>query len=157
MHVPLLAGVTYPNGELQRELLEQVYTEANINPGDVSYVEAHGTGTKAGDPEELNAITRVICDRRRPDAGPLLIGSVKSNMGHPEPASGLAGITKVALAMQHGVLPPNLHFNSPNPDIEALVDGRLKVGCTSSHSRISQFLGICRGNAASGLNMMVWG
>lgn len=107
--------------------MEQVYTEAKVNPADVTYVEAHGTGTKAGDPEELNALTRVFCDRRNAEAGPLLIGSVKSNMGHPEPASGLAGVTKVVLAMQHGLLPPNLHFNSPNTDIAALLDGRLKV------------------------------
>lgn len=104
-----------------------MYGEANINPSDVAYVEAHGTGTKAGDPEELNSITSVFCKNRPAEAGPLLIGSVKSNMGHPEPASGLCGVTKVLLAMQHGVIPPNLHFNSPNPDIPALLDGRLKV------------------------------
>ena len=93
----------------------------------MAYVEAHGTGTKAGDPEELNAITSVFCKDRAPEMGPLLIGSVKSNMGHPEPASGLCGVTKVLLAMQHRVIPPNLHFNTPNPDIPSLIDGRLKV------------------------------
>lgn len=117
-------GVTYPSGAVQKQLLDEVYGEANVNPSDVAYVEAHGTGTKAGDPEELNAITSVFCKNR---PAPLLIGSVKSNMGHPEPASGLCGVTKVLLAMQHGVIPPNLHFNSPNPDIPALLDGRLKV------------------------------
>ena len=117
-------GVTYPSGAVQKQLLDQVYDEAKINPSDVAYVEAHGTGTKAGDPEELNAITSVFCKNR---PGPLLIGSVKSNMGHPEPASGLCGVTKVLLAMQHGVIPPNLHFNSPNPNIPSLLDGRLKV------------------------------
>lgn len=121
-----IAGVTYPSGAIQKELLQQVYSEAKINPADVSYVEAHGTGTKAGDPEEANAITDVFCKGRSADS-PLLIGSVKSNMGHPEPASGLAGVTKVLLAMQNGVLPPNLHYKKPNPDIPALVDGRLKV------------------------------
>ena len=125
--VRILSGVTYPSGAVQKELLDQVYAEAKINPSEVAYVEAHGTGTKAGDPEELNAITSVFCDGRAPEMGPLLIGSVKSNMGHPEPASGLCGVTKVLLAMQHGVIPPNLHFNSPNPDIPALLDGRLKV------------------------------
>ena len=126
-----LLGVTYPSGALQKQLLDQVYQEANINPADVVYVEAHGTGTKAGDPEELNSLTSVFCDKRAPETGPLLIGSVKSNMGHPEPASGLCGVTKVLLAMQHGILPPNLHFNSPNPDIPGLLDGRLKVGDSS--------------------------
>lgn len=119
-------GVTYPSGAVQKELLLQVYSEAKVNPGDVSYIEAHGTGTKAGDPEEANAITDVFCASRTAD-NPLLIGSVKSNMGHPEPASGLAGVTKVLLAMQHGVLPGNLHYKKPNPDIPALIDGRLKV------------------------------
>lgn len=120
------SGVTYPSGAVQKELLLQVYSEAKVNPGDVSYVEAHGTGTKAGDPEEANAITDVFCASRTPE-NPLLIGSVKSNMGHPEPASGLAGVTKVLLAMQHGILPGNLHYKKPNPDIPALIDGRLKV------------------------------
>ena len=117
-------GVTYPSGAVQKQLLDLVYDEANIDPADVAYVEAHGTGTKAGDPEELNAIASVFCKNR---PGPLPIGSVKSNMGHPEPASGLCGVTKVLLAMQHGVIPPNLHFNSPNPNIPSLFDGRLKV------------------------------
>ena len=120
-------GVTYPSGAVQKELLDQVYAEAKINPAEVTYVEAHGTGTKAGDPEEVNSITDVFCNGRAPKMGPLLIGSVKSNMGHPEPASGLCGVTKVLLAMQHGVIPPNLHYNTPNPDMPALLDGRLKV------------------------------
>ena len=130
MHV-FFSGVTYPSGAVQRQLLDQVYAEARISPSEVTYVEAHGTGTKAGDPEELNAITNVFCNGRAPGKGPLLIGSVKSNMGHPEPASGLCGVTKVLLAMQNGVIPPNLHFNTPNPDIPALLDGRLKVMCHS--------------------------
>lgn len=104
-----------------------MYAEVNINPSEIAYVEAHGTGTKAGDPEELNAITSVFCKDRSAELGPVLIGSVKSNMGHPEPASGLCGVAKVLLAMQHGIIPPNLHFNSPNPDIPALLDGRIKV------------------------------
>ena len=127
LQCPSCTGVTYPSGAVQKQLLDQVYAEANLNPSDVVYVEAHGTGTKAGDPEELNAITSVFCDKRSLESGPLLVGSVKSNMGHPEPASGLCGVTKVLLAMQHGLLPPNLHFNTPNPDIPALLDGRLKV------------------------------
>lgn len=90
-------------------------------------MEAHGTGTKAGDKEELSAITSVFCNGRDHKMGPLLIGSVKSNMGHPEPTSGLCGVAKVLLAMQHKIIPPNLHFNTPNPNIPALLDGRLKV------------------------------
>ena len=71
---------------MQRELLEQVYSECGVNTADVAYVEAHGTGTKAGDPPELNAIADAFCVKQRRD--PLLIGSVKSNAGHTEPASG---------------------------------------------------------------------
>ena len=92
-----ILGVTYPSGAVQKQLLDQVYAEAKIDPTEVAYVEAHGTGTKAGDPEELNSITDVFCNGRAPEMGPLLIGSVKSNMGHPEPASGLCGVTKILL------------------------------------------------------------
>ena len=66
--------------------MEQVYAESGVDPAQVAYVEAHGTGTKAGDPQEVNSICEVFCKKGR--QGPLLIGSTKSNMGHPEPASG---------------------------------------------------------------------
>jgi len=65
----------------------EVYKEAGVSPSEVAYVEAHGTGTKAGDPQEVNTVTDVFCSNGR--KGPLLIGSTKSNMGHPEPASGM--------------------------------------------------------------------
>jgi len=81
----LLAGITFPSGEVQKQLLQDVYAQACVDPSSVAYVEAHGTGTKAGDPQEVNTITDVFCKGRQ---GPLLIGSTKSNMGHPEPASG---------------------------------------------------------------------
>lgn len=80
-----MTGVTFPSGEVQKELLQQVYSQAGVDPTSVAYVEAHGTGTKAGDPQEVNTITDVFCKNRQ---GPLMIGSTKSNMGHPEPASG---------------------------------------------------------------------
>lgn len=92
----------------------------------MEYFEAHGTGTKVGDPEEVNGIASMFCQDRTPD-NPLLIGSVKSNMGHSEASSGLAALAKVVMMVNKGVIPPNLHFNSPNPDITALVDGRMKV------------------------------
>jgi len=119
-------GITFPAGAIQQVLLEEVYSEAGVNPADVTYVEAHGTGTKVGDPQELNAIANVFCKGREP-SNPLLIGSVKSNMGHSEPASGLCSIAKIVHALQEGVIPANLHFNTPNPDIPALSDGRFKV------------------------------
>lgn len=117
-------GITFPSGQMQKQLIKEVYSEAGINPVDVVYVEAHGTGTKVGDPQEVNAIADVFCKDRN---SPLHIGSVKSNMGHSEPASGLCSIAKVLIAMETGVIPPNLHYQNPNPDIPALSDGRLEV------------------------------
>lgn len=117
-------GITYPSGAMQNKLMREVYQEVGINPADVAYVEAHGTGTKVGDPQEVNSIADLFCKDR---TTPLLIGSVKSNMGHSEPASGLCSIAKVLIGMEAGIMPPNLHFESPNLDIPALSDGRLKV------------------------------
>ncbi|CAH0393331.1 unnamed protein product [Bemisia tabaci] len=117
-------GITFPSGALQKTLIESTYAEAGIDPSKVAFVEAHGTGTKAGDPAEMNAIADVFTKGR---SKPLLIGSVKSNMGHSEAASGLCGIAKVLIAMETGVIPGNLHFKKPNPDIPGLSDGRLQV------------------------------
>lgn len=117
-------GITFPAGGMQKRLIERVYNEVGINPADVAYVEAHGTGTKVGDPQEVNSIADVFCKNR---TTPLLIGSVKSNMGHSEPASGLCSIAKVLIAMERGMIPGNLHFKEANKEIAALNDGRLQV------------------------------
>ncbi|XP_065226660.1 fatty acid synthase-like [Planococcus citri] len=117
-------GITFPSGACQKNLIQQVYAEANVNPADVAYVEAHGTGTKVGDPQEVNSIVDVFCKGR---SSPLLIGSVKSNMGHSEPASGLCSMVKILIGLEKGLIPPNLHFQSPNKDIPGLNDGRLQV------------------------------
>lgn len=117
-------GITFPSGEMQYKLMRELYDETGINPADISYVEAHGTGTKVGDPQELNNIARIFLKDRKT---PLLIGSVKSNMGHSEPASGLCSIAKLLIAMESGFIPPNLHYNTPNPNIPALVEGKFKV------------------------------
>ncbi|XP_066443807.1 fatty acid synthase isoform X2 [Eleutherodactylus coqui] len=117
-------GVTFPSGEVQQQLLNTLYQEAGIQTSEVEYVEAHGTGTKVGDPQEVNGIVSVFCKSERE---PLLIGSTKSNMGHPEPASGLAALCKVILSLEHGVWAPNLHYKNPNQDIPALQDGRIQV------------------------------
>jgi fatty acid synthase len=79
---------------------------------------------KVGDPQEMNSITDVFCKTR---PGTLLVGSVKSNMGHSEPASGLCSLAKLVIAMERGSIPANLHFKEPNTDIPGLVDGRLEV------------------------------
>ncbi|XP_015126151.1 fatty acid synthase [Diachasma alloeum] len=117
-------GITYPSGDMQNKLMREVYQESGVDPADVVYVEAHGTGTKVGDPQEVNSIAELFCKNR---TAPLLIGSVKSNMGHAEPASGVASIVKVLIAMESGIIPPNLHFKDPNPDLTALIDGRIRV------------------------------
>ncbi|KAK8766017.1 hypothetical protein V5799_007198 [Amblyomma americanum] len=85
-------GVTYPSGKAQEELLREVYSEAKVDPLEVEYVEAHGTGTKAGDVQEMEAITNVFCKAGRQD--PLKVGAVKSNVGHNEVASGVSSIAK---------------------------------------------------------------
>ena len=121
-------GITFPNGSVQSQLLKQIYQEAGVDPyKEVDYIEAHGTGTKAGDPQEANALSAVFIGEARDVDKPLLIGSVKSNMGHCEAAAGLASIVKIILSAQHGILPANLHFHEPNPDIPGLHDGSLKV------------------------------
>src|SRR5690606_14929335 len=86
-----------------------------IDPSRLAFVEAHGTGTPVGDPIEATAIGRSLGQKR---AAPLPIGSIKTNIGHLEPGSGLAGLLKAVLALNHGVLPPSLHFREPNPHIE---------------------------------------
>ncbi|KAG8507553.1 Fatty acid synthase [Galemys pyrenaicus] len=117
-------GVTFPSGEAQEQLVRSLYHPAGLSPESLEYVEAHGTGTKVGDPQELNGIVRALCAGRKE---PLLIGSTKSNMGHPEPASGLAALVKVLLCLENGVWAPNLHYHTPNPNIMGLQDGRLQV------------------------------
>ncbi|CAG7727329.1 unnamed protein product [Allacma fusca] len=117
-------GITFPSKVQQENVMRKVYEETGVNPHEVEYVEAHGTGTKVGDPQELNAIASVFCNGKK---GPLLVGSVKSNMGHSEPAAGLCGISKLILSHMKGILPANLHYSSPNPEIPALIDGRVKV------------------------------
>lgn len=107
-------GLTVPNGLAQEALLRAALDAARVAPGDVGYVEAHGTGTSLGDPIEVRALASVLCaDRAR--ESPLLVGSVKTNIGHLEAASGIAAVIKVALAVRHGEIPPHLHLRSPNP------------------------------------------
>uniref|UniRef100_A0A1I8BMW0 Fatty acid synthase n=1 Tax=Meloidogyne hapla TaxID=6305 RepID=A0A1I8BMW0_MELHA len=132
-------GITFPGGDRQAVLLEEVYREAELDPSTVAYVETHGTGTKVGDPQEAYAITQTFCQNRN---SPLLIGSVKSNMGHAEPASGLCSLAKIILAIHRGVIPPNLHFNEPNEYIEGLKDGSLKVVTEKTIFPSGSFIGV---------------
>jgi acyl transferase domain-containing protein/NADPH:quinone reductase-like Zn-dependent oxidoreductase/acyl carrier protein/NADP-dependent 3-hydroxy acid dehydrogenase YdfG/SAM-dependent methyltransferase len=107
-------GLSLPNGAAQARLLKTVYDTAGIAPDMLSFVEAHGTGTQAGDPIEVGAIGRELAQRR---AAPLPIGSVKTNIGHLEAASGMAGLLKALLALENRLLPQSLHFETPNPNI----------------------------------------
>src|SRR3954453_14617544 len=110
------AGISLPNRAAQEAMLVEAYRQAGVAPEDVQYIEAHGTGTPVGDPIELNAIGEVV-GRRRPPEAPCIVGSVKTNIGHLEAASGVAGLIKTALSLKYGQIPATLHFETPNPDI----------------------------------------
>ncbi|MBE2181581.1 MAG: SDR family NAD(P)-dependent oxidoreductase [Chthoniobacterales bacterium] len=110
-------GIMLPGEEAQARLVLDACADAGVVPGDVGYVEAHGTGTAVGDPIEAHALARALCADRLPDR-PLLIGSVKSNLGHLETAAGIAGLIKAALVVSHGRIPASLHFEKPNPHID---------------------------------------
>ncbi|GAB6041226.1 type I polyketide synthase [Endothiovibrio diazotrophicus] len=107
-------GLTAPNGPSQQAVIRQALSNARVTPAEVGYIEAHGTGTQLGDPIEVGALGAVFGRERQ---RPLLIGSIKSNMGHLEISAGIAGVVKAALAVRHGEIPPNLHFHTPNPHI----------------------------------------
>ncbi|MEV5976635.1 SDR family NAD(P)-dependent oxidoreductase [Streptomyces sp. NPDC052114] len=108
------SGLTAPSGSAQEVMLRDALADAGVEGSQVSYLEAHGTGTAVGDPIELGAGWRVLGPGRRPGE-PLHVGSVKSNIGHCESAAGMAGVIKTVLALRHGRIPANLHFDEPNP------------------------------------------
>jgi acyl transferase domain-containing protein len=111
------AGLTVPNATAQSKVIVDALLQAGIEPNEVDYLEAHGTGTEVGDPIELNAAAEVYGQRRDSEPPPL-VGSVKTNVGHLEPAAGVAGLMKVLLSMQRGMIPKHLHFNNPNPRVD---------------------------------------
>lgn len=111
------AGLMAPNPIAQQALLVSALRDACAEAADIDYVEAHGTGTLLGDPIEASALGAVL-GRGRPPDRPLLIGSVKSNLGHLEGAAGITGLIKTVLSLHHGQLPATLHFRSPNPHID---------------------------------------
>nr|AGZ05273.1 McyD [Nostoc sp. 152] len=107
------SGLTVPNGDAQEKLLHQALNTAKLKPEQIDFIEAHGTGTAIGDPIELESMAAVFGNR--PQNRPLIIGSVKTNLGHLEGAAGIAGLIKTVLALQHHKIPPHLHFEKPNP------------------------------------------
>jgi len=107
-------GLTVPHGPSQVAVVRAALADARVEPGAVSYVEAHGTGTSLGDPIEINALDEVFGASH---GDGLLVGSVKTNIGHSETVAGIAGVLKIAVALEHGAIPRNLHFETPNPHV----------------------------------------
>lgn len=108
-------GITIPSSDGQAELMRAVLSRSGLSSKEVDFIEAHGTGTVVGDPVETRAIGMVYGQER---TRPLPIGSVKANLGHLEPASGMAGLIKTILALKHRALPPAIHLHTPNPHID---------------------------------------
>lgn len=119
-----IEGITYPSGDMQQALLTEFYDDLRMDPTSLTYVEAHSTGTFVGDPEECRALDNIFCRNRKE---PLLVGSVKSNIGHTESSSGACSIAKVILAFENGLIPPNINFEKIRSTIPALAEGRMRV------------------------------
>ena len=118
-------GITFPNMQAQADLMRSVYHSAGLDPTDTAFVEAHGTGTAAGDPVEAEAIANVFTGKREID-NPLYVGSVKTNIGHLEAASGLVALIKTIFVLEEGLIPPNINFQNPKKNIP-LEEWKLKV------------------------------
>ena len=109
-------GITQPDGAMQERLIRDTYQNAGLDIGPVRYFEAHGTGTQVGDPTEAKAIATAF-KSSRPLGDPLYVGSVKTNIGHLEGASGIAGLIKTILVLEKGLIPPNIWFKETSSKI----------------------------------------
>ncbi|MEV6166561.1 SDR family NAD(P)-dependent oxidoreductase [Streptomyces sp. NPDC052052] len=110
-------GLAAPNGPSQQRVIRQALANARLTPDEVDAVEAHGTGTTLGDPIEAQALLATY-GQDRPEGRPLLLGSLKSNIGHSQAAAGVAGVIKSVMAMRHGLLPGTLHVDAPSPHVD---------------------------------------
>ncbi|MDY6949879.1 MAG: type I polyketide synthase [Thermodesulfobacteriota bacterium] len=110
------AGLTVPTGPSQEAVIRSALADGRVAPDQVGYIEGHGTGTPLGDPIEVESLGKVFCKNGRNQ--PLVIGSVKTNIGHLEAAAGIAGLIKTVLCLHHGEILPHLHFTHPNPEID---------------------------------------
>ncbi|KAI5920728.1 hypothetical protein F4810DRAFT_713262 [Camillea tinctor] len=111
------SGISFPNAKSQASLMEHVYAKAGIDPLETLYVEAHGTGTEVGDKAEIESLSKIFCEGKYRKS-PLIVGSVKSNIGHLEAASGIASLIKSVLILQREQIPPNLDFETPKADLK---------------------------------------
>ncbi len=127
------AGITHPSGSAQERLIRDTYREVGLALKVTRYFEAHGTGTRTGDPIEASTIAAAFHDQRL-QGDPLFIGSVKSNLGHLEGASGIAGLIKTILVLEKGLIPPNIWFDNANSRIQE-EDWNIKVHLQPSSSR----------------------
>lgn len=124
-------GLHLPSSEAQEALIRQTYASAGLDMKDTAYCEAHGTGTAAGDPLEGKALAATLGVARE-SMSPLLIGSVKTNIGHLEGAAGLASVIKTVLALERGIIPPSVNFRTPSPRIP-FTSNNLEVITLSLH------------------------
>lgn len=123
-------GIMLPNRDAQADLIRSVYQQAGLDPSDCSYIESHGTGTTVGDAEEMAAIHSAFRSKDS-DPRPLLVGSIKPNIGHLECVSGMAGFIKSILMLEHDMIPPHIHLQTLK-DTVILEGSRLTVSILSS-------------------------
>jgi acyl transferase domain-containing protein len=112
----LYIGITLPSKEAQVDNIRSLYTSVGLSFDQTAYVECHGTGTQAGDWRELKAVSETLA-QGRPIDQPIIVGSLKPNIGHLEGAAGVAGLIKGVLVLEHGKIPPNINFEHGNPSI----------------------------------------
>ncbi|XP_011160421.1 fatty acid synthase [Solenopsis invicta] len=117
-------GITHPSKHMQSILLTELYDECGIPKSCLDCIETHGTATKVGDLQEVSALQKALCKNRET---PLMIGSVKSNLGHAEAASGFTQIAKVIIALETGIVPSNINYTSARKDLDALINGIVRV------------------------------